>query len=121
MSPPIEKTAETLVALGDLLYRLSIPVSPSQKSVRAWMKEPLAGDLVVVLFDRGQQPLKRVGRLLCHERRQFDDWEEGYEERWGEPVPSRPVWIIKGLDGREHTWENCEVIRIPETLSELPI
>ena len=107
----LKELLDLLAASAYVAWSNTLCGDPSQvqKAYYERMRKPEIGDLVleVTTFRRASSSDK-IGRLLSIEDEPYPDWEDD------EPAPTRKVWTIKTLDGRECRWENCDFIVIPE-------
>lgn len=87
--------------------------SAAQHNYFERMRHPTVGELVLeITTHRRVKAIDRIGRLISVTREPYDypDWNVSEDG----PIPTREIWTIKTLDGREFRWENCDFIVIPE-------
>lgn len=115
MQSPLELELLRLLGISAYIaWRNTCCGNPSPLQERYWhrMNNPIPGDLVVetTTLTRGHPP-NGIGRLLSVAPEPYPDWDDEDEE---EPIPTRDIWTIETLDGRQVRWENCHFIKIPE-------
>jgi len=93
------------------LYKATLCSSnaPKMADLRQELWHPKPGDLVLEIssFHQNLDSLENIGRL-----KEIKDWPYA-EDGTG---PSRKVYVLELFDGREFTWENCDFIKVFETL-----
>ena len=72
------------------------------------MNKPEIGDYVMEITAFNTRVIDRIGKLISITDEKYP-WDTETIELNGEP-PSRDVWKIQTIDGREMRWENCQFI-----------
>lgn len=93
--PEVEALANALVATGRQLWSCSHNNTPAAHRIFEWMRAIATGNLVLEVTSPRALSLDRVGTLV--------------------KITSSHEYTIRTFDGREHTWENAEFVRIPQS------
>lgn len=83
-----------LVATGRQLWSTSHNNTPAAHRIFEWMQRIAVGNLVLEVSSPRERAIDRVGTLVA--------------------ITSSHEYTIRTFDGREHTWENAEFVRIPQ-------